>query len=298
VILLPTLWLGGIPGAPQRRAVEVVWRFFRHGIEVGVYIVYVSVIGLAIQRLVARPLPAGLGGTNPFAHVLMMGAAAVAALILLRHIRADLSGRPGGRSPLRRAREVAIGMGLQAAIGGAGSAVAGGVRAVGARRGDRAEPTPWERLESATVDARRVHGAPQRGFDPITTVADVPQTAPAAGEDGVAPSAAVDPRPREPGRGRAAGRRGARTVSSVGDSGRSGRHPGEGDLVVSDGVPDRPPTVPPVTDPGVTGYGGAVPLPEEPPPDDDPPPPDDDGWHPPTTVDPITETSPGAQDPR
>ena len=53
VILLPTLWLGAIPGAPQRRAAEVVWQFFRHGIEVLVYIVYVSVIGLAVERIVA-----------------------------------------------------------------------------------------------------------------------------------------------------------------------------------------------------------------------------------------------------
>ncbi len=97
VILLPTLWLGAIPGAPQRRAADVVWQFFRHGVEVLVYIVYVSVIGLAVQRIVAAPLPAELGGTNPFAHVLMMGGVAVVALMLLRHIRADLSGRPAGR---------------------------------------------------------------------------------------------------------------------------------------------------------------------------------------------------------
>ena len=45
VILLPTLWLGAIPGAPQRRAADVVWQFFAHGIQMLVYIVYVSVSG-------------------------------------------------------------------------------------------------------------------------------------------------------------------------------------------------------------------------------------------------------------
>jgi hypothetical protein len=111
VILLPTLWLGAIPGAPQRRAVEVVWQFLRHGIEVLVYIVYVSVIGLAVERLVSRPLPAELGGTNPFAHVLMMGGVSIVAFILLRYIRADLSGRPPGRGMLGSAAGVAVGMG-------------------------------------------------------------------------------------------------------------------------------------------------------------------------------------------
>ena len=51
----------------------------------------------------SAPLPAELGGTNPFAHVLMMGGVAVAALMLLRHIRADLSGRPGGGGLWRQA---------------------------------------------------------------------------------------------------------------------------------------------------------------------------------------------------
>ena len=97
VILLPTLWLGAIPGAPQRRAVEVVWQFFRHGVEVMVYIVYVSVIGLAVERVVTAPLPAELGGTSAFAHVLMMGAVSVAALLLGRHLRGDLIGHPRAR---------------------------------------------------------------------------------------------------------------------------------------------------------------------------------------------------------
>ena len=28
VILLPTLWLGAVPGATQRRAADVMWQFF------------------------------------------------------------------------------------------------------------------------------------------------------------------------------------------------------------------------------------------------------------------------------
>ena len=61
----------------------MVWQFFRHGVEVLVYIVFVSVIGLAVQRIVSAPLPAELGGTNPFAHVLMMGGVAIVALLLV-----------------------------------------------------------------------------------------------------------------------------------------------------------------------------------------------------------------------
>lgn len=167
VILLPSLWLGAVPGAPQRRALDVVWQFFRHGVEVLVYIVFVSVIGLAVERLVSRPLPAELGGANPFAHTLVMGGASLAALMLLRHIRADLGGQPGGRGLFGRATNVAVGMGLQAAIGGAGAAALGGARGIGAGRGGRGEMTPWERLDAEAADATTVHGGPQRGFDPV-----------------------------------------------------------------------------------------------------------------------------------
>ena len=167
VILLPTLWLGAIPGAPQRRAADVVWQFFRHGVEVLVYIVYVSVIGLAVQRIVAAPLPAELGGTNPFAHVLMMGGVAVVALLLLRHIRADLSGRPAGPGLVRQATGVAVGMGMTAAFGAAGSAAVAGARGLRRRSGSRGELTPWEQLEAESRNAAAVHGAPQPGFDPV-----------------------------------------------------------------------------------------------------------------------------------
>jgi hypothetical protein len=87
----------------------VVWQFFRHGVEVLVYIVYVSVISLAVQRIVSAPLPAELGGTNAFAHVLMMGGVAIVALLPLRHIRADLSRRQSGPGLLRQASGVAVG---------------------------------------------------------------------------------------------------------------------------------------------------------------------------------------------
>ena len=129
VIVLPTLWVGAIPGAPQRRALDVVWQFFRHGVEVMVYIVYVSAIGLAVERIVASPLPAELGGNNPFAHVLMMGAVSIAAYMLLRHIRADLSGQPRGRGLFGRGADVALGLGMHAAVGGAGSAALAGAQA-------------------------------------------------------------------------------------------------------------------------------------------------------------------------
>jgi hypothetical protein len=164
VILLPTLWLGAIPGAPQRRAVDVVWQFFSHAIEVLVYIVYVSVVGLAVERIVSAPLPADLGGTNPFAHVLMMGGVALAALLLLRHVRSDLSGRPSGEGLFRRAGSVAVGMGISAVVGGAGTAAVQGVRGMRRGSGPQAEQAPWEQMGA---EAGLVHGGPQAGFDAV-----------------------------------------------------------------------------------------------------------------------------------
>ena len=167
VILLPTLWLGAIPGAPQRRATAVVWQFFRHAIEVLVYIIFVSVMGLAVESIVAGRLPAQLGGNNPFAHVLMMGAVSVAAMMLLRYIRADLSAERPGPGLFRQAGSVALGMGMHAAIGGAGGAAAAGAKGLGSRLRNRGN-TPWEQMEAdATSNARQIHGAPQPGFDPV-----------------------------------------------------------------------------------------------------------------------------------
>ena len=136
-----------MPGAPQRRAADVVWQFFRHGVEVMVYIIFVSVIGLAVQRIVADPLPAELGGTNPFAHVLMMGGVAMVAFMLLRHIRADLSGRPrgprhGAAGHRRGGRD-----GDARGVRGGGSAAVAGAKGLRRRSGSRGRATPWERLE-------------------------------------------------------------------------------------------------------------------------------------------------------
>jgi hypothetical protein len=185
VIVLPTLWLGAIPGAPQRRAADVMWQFFSHGIQTLIYIGYVSVVGLAVERIVSAPLPAQLGGTNPFAHVLMMGGVALAALMLLRHIRADVSGGRSGRGLWRQASSVAVGMGMSAALGSAGTVAAQGLR--GLRRKSSAQPgeAPSERIDTEAV---AIHGLPHTGFDPV----------PAAGGALVTPER---PRPEESGDG-------------------------------------------------------------------------------------------------
>jgi hypothetical protein len=140
----------------------VVWQFFRHGIEVLVYIVYVSLVGLVVERLVSRPLPAELGGSNAFAHVLMMGAAAIAAVMLLRHIRTDLA----GRRRVGRAASAGLAIGTQAAFGAAGTATLKG--ATGLRALLRShERSPWDQVGTAVNDAWQVHGDPQPGYDPV-----------------------------------------------------------------------------------------------------------------------------------
>ena len=138
--LLPSLWLGAVPGSAQRHAIDTAWQFFRHGIEVVVYIVFVSVIGLAIERLVALPLPGQLGGTNPFAHVLMMGLVCIAAFALLRHIHHDVAGHPHRRAMMGRATDVAVGMGMHAALGKGGAAALSGPARPAVRVEGRAEP--------------------------------------------------------------------------------------------------------------------------------------------------------------
>jgi hypothetical protein len=302
VILLPALWLGAVPGAPQRRATAVVWQFFRHGIEVCVYIVYVSVIGLAVQRMVSAPLPPELGGTSPFAHVLMMAGVSMAALMLLRHIRAELTGSgPGQRGMLGRASEVALGMGLQAAVGGTGSAVAQRARGMlGSRRGGA--PPPWETAERATDDAGGVHGAPQPGFDPVpggggggevtgqqglersASVGDGGAAArPGSAPVGVAPVGEFD------GAGATARARGSERTPPRGASASRAEAPDPGigepaRLSATAAADPSPPSVPPIAE---SDYRGATPLPPEP--SDDEPPPEHPGSpeRPPTTVDPI-----------
>jgi hypothetical protein len=304
VILLPALWVGSIPGAPQHRAMEVVWQFFRHGVEVLVYIVYVSVVGLAIERLVSAPLPAQLGGTNPFAHVLMMGAASVAALVLLRHVKAEMAGRPDRRRMLGRASEVAVGMGVSAAVGGAASAgLAGLQRLRGGVRSQR-ERTPWDELDQDD-NAALVHGPPQPGFDPILTTTGgngEPTGGPGQPEGYADPAARPEAMPLilgqllnrdgAPASGRLQSRDGGAAAATSQQV--TGDIAGRGQFGPSDEAPsvasagDEPRVVPSVAEP----FSGAAdeesvarsPLPgAEPPPDNGPAPP------PPTTVDPITE---------
>ena len=159
---------GAIPGAPSV-ALPLWWRFFRHAIEVLVYIIFVSVMGLAVESIVAGRLPAQLGGNNPFAHVLMMGAVSVAAMMLLRyHPR-----RPVGRTTRTRpARPVPPGRQCPLAWGCTPRSAARAVpprpgRKLGSRLRNRGN-TQWEQMEAdATSNARQIHGAPQPGFDPV-----------------------------------------------------------------------------------------------------------------------------------
>jgi hypothetical protein len=223
-----------------------------------VYIVYVSVIGLAVQRIVSAPLPAELGGTNPFAHVLMMGGVAVVALLLLHHIRADLSARPPGPGLFRQATSVAVGMGMTAAFGAAGSAAVAGARKVGPRSGSGGELTPWERLDAEAKMAAAVHGAPQPGFE------QVPGGGGAVGAGWLGEPVAL----AAMGGGRGAGVESPR---------RRGRPPARPSATKPPDVwppnDTDPPALPAMAD---TRYHGPVPLPEprpesEPPPADEPP---------------------------
>lgn len=178
--LLPSVFAGGISGPAQQHAKTTVWRFFKHPIEVMVFVTFVSVMGLAIERLISRPLPAELGGTSPFAHVVIMGGASMAALYLLRHIRADLQGQHPGRSLLGRASDVAMGLAMHAGLKGAGSAALNGLHALRANG-----KTPWERLaEQSAADPQQVLGEPQDGFAPVPGAAESD-----GGDSGQAPAA-------------------------------------------------------------------------------------------------------------
>lgn len=190
-ILLPTLWAGGIPGAPQRRAISEVWKFFKFGIEVTVYIVYVSVIGLAIERLITQPLPAELGGTNPFAHLVIMAAASMVALYLLRVLRADLENRPPGRGVFGRATDVALGLGMHAAVGGVGSAAVGGAGWLGNKlKNSRSLPWEQELEQGASAGGEQVHGAPAAGFDPVSSDRSTAEPGVDGAESGPGPAGA------------------------------------------------------------------------------------------------------------
>jgi hypothetical protein len=328
VILLPSLWLGAIPGAPQRRAVDVMWQFFRHGVEVMVYIVFVSAIGLAVQRIVSNPLPAQLGGTNPFAHVLMMGAVSIAAYLLLRHIRADMSGHPRGPGLVRRGADVALGLGMHAAAGAAGSAALSGAKGLRHRLGGGR--TPWDQVDQAAENAPKVHGGPQAGVDPVPNAPGDDGAAGAAPNvGGATPSApggaasepdnslgstvgaAAPAGPAASGGDQAAQLTGAPASSGVGPildelnsvrgqaqparraAERTAPPPAQGTLFDPSAAPatsghDQPSRVAPIADWAATP---GAPLPPEPAPDDAPPPPENGGpaTAQPTSVDPVDD---------
>ncbi|SBS77458.1 conserved membrane hypothetical protein [uncultured Mycobacterium sp.] len=321
--LLPSVLAGGIDGAAREHAKSTVWKFFKHPLEAMVFITFVSVIGLAIERLISRPLPAELGGANPFAHVLMMGGASMAALYLLRHIRADLQGTHPGRGILGRGADVALGLGMHAALGGAGRAALGGAKGLRGLVGSGGD-TPWDRLDKqSAANPQEVLGPAQEGFDPVP------------GEDGSAAGGGAPSAPgAEPGDGS-----GTSAVSGPDPTGQSlnpavnpqfpgglsqgrsrqpqlqPRRPGGGqrpvvqqptlDLGGAPWLGSTPQEVNPIDSAGqhTAGWAGSdplasyidhhadIPIPLEPPPDLDawsPPPPDDDGRSA-ATVDPITD---------
>jgi hypothetical protein len=307
--LLPSVFAGGIDGAAREHAKSTVWQYFKHPLEAMVFITFVSVIGLTIERLISRPLPPELGGANPFAHILIMGAASLVALHLLRHIRADLAGHHPGRGILGRASDVALGLGMHAALGGTGKAALGGARGLRGLLDHR--KTPWETMdENAPTDPHQVLGPAQEGFDPVP---DDSRSAPEAGGDGASTLAltppdparpAVDPvlRPNSPGgnqdnelqhQPRREGRKRQATAEAAQPTLTSGYPAGE---------PAAAPEIAPITNartgsfeergaPEWASYvddSAEVPIPLEAPPDDHGPPPADDPGPPAATVDPIT----------
>jgi hypothetical protein len=305
-ILLPVLWLGAVPGAPRRRAIDVVWQFFRHGVEVTVYIVLVSVIGLAVESIMSRPLPAELGGTNPFAHVLMMGAVCYAAFILFRHVKADLSGGRGGRGLLGRATDVAVGAGMRAGVGGAGAAALGGLRGLRRWPGSRGQ-TPWEQIDAAASDPDEVLGAARSGFEPVPTgLGGGADAAPGAAateiitDSGVSGPGSTTRVARPPAASAAGGRPGispgeggsGRRRSGLRATNRAGAAPSRDDREASspaDTGGGQAAPVDPIMHAATAGHHEQIPPPPEPPPLDDEPPPDEEGPTP-ATVDPITDT--------
>src|SRR5262249_26180206 len=158
--------------------------------------------------------PRGWAGWSPFAHVLMMGGVSVAAFILLHYIRADLSGRPRGAGMIARAADVALGMGMHAAIGAGGTAALKGAKGLAARWRSRSQgQAPWEQVDAAAGDARRVHGEPQPGYTPVPDATD-----PGGGGAGGGPAETAA------GGGAAPGRDGAgASVGGGGGGGASGR---------------------------------------------------------------------------
>jgi hypothetical protein len=311
--LLPSVFAGGIDGAAREHAKSTVWKYFKHPIEAMVFITFVSVIGLAIERLISRPLPAELGGANPFAHVMMMGGASLVALYLLRHIRADLEGGHPGRGVLGRASDVALGLGMHAALGGAGKAAVGGVRGLRGLLGHR--KTPWEKIDekAAATDPQEVLGPAQEGFDPVPgdDGSSGPNSAPAEPGDGGGGAEALNPPdPAREGlnpvmsRNRGRGGQQDKQRQHQGrreESARRAKAASQLALELGDapGSSSIAPEVSPITNedqgaPPMSSYvdhNADIPIPQDAPPDEHdmsaPPPPDDPGPAA-ATVDPIT----------
>lgn len=317
--LLPSVFAGGISGAAQEHAKATVWRFFKHPIEVMVFVTFVSVMGLAIERLISRPLPAELGGTNPFAHVLIMAGGSMAALYLLRHIRADLQGQHPGRGLLGRAGDVAMGLAMHAGLRGAGSAALGGLRGL---RGKT--KTPWEKLDeqSSINNPEDVLGQPHEGFAPVpaavqsaaaasgqpSAVAETSTTAAAAGAHPAAAAttaageidqliakagAGIDPRrrPRRQPSGRAAGQINAPGQAVLDANWAAAAEPGAvAELQSTRSHSAAASSTGWDTTPPLSAYADHtstdIPLPPAPPPEDHPGPPPED--EPPAAVDPIS----------
>ncbi|WP_236950550.1 hypothetical protein [Mycobacterium sp. MS1601] len=275
-----------------------------------------------MESIVAGRLPAQLGGTNPFAHVLMMGAVSVAAMMLLRYIRADLSAERPGPGLFRQAGSVALGMGMHAAIGGVGGAAAAGAKGLGSRLHNRGN-TPWEQMEAdATSNARQIHGAPQPGFDPVPS--DGSTGSPGAGGSsggaaeqptagGIDPGGAAHPAPAGGGepalsappptgggiQGMLSGFDNARAAAPAtrhSAPAPSGSPPATFELPgeAPGGLGGTATSLPAMADLPEARYLDEVPPPPEPPHDDEEfPPPDDEpgpSAGPPTTVNPITNT--------
>jgi hypothetical protein len=209
---------------------------------------------------------------------------------------------------LGRGADVAVGMGMQAAIGGVGGAAVGGAKALRARAGQQSR-SPWEQLEDGAAAGVGVLGAPRPGFVPVPGGFDGGRRA----ADGVAGATGVavgftgspsDEAAADSSSARAAATpSGAGTVSPVSmpahqpTTPRWGRLSGRAapDTVVDpdsttgrrDAAGGRPthgaPAVAPITSWPTTGYGEDIP-PNLDPPDDGRPLPGGD----PRGVDPIT----------
>ena len=160
-----------------------------------------------------------------------------------------------------RAAEVAVGMGIHAGLGGAGSAAANGLRGGLGRLGGARGAAPWDQLDRVADNAARVHGSPSPGVDPVPNAPDDPGGAHAA-ETGSA----------------------ATGLGPISDEGLTAPSSAEARTQCGPSGFEQPVALAPITDAG-------GPAPAEPPPEQTPPPADEDGPPEPTTVGPIDDTT-------